>query len=248
MANMLSSMLRESRARRTYRYAQCGKEIGQGKTYYYKGSMPRGRGKRSDVQHFCYFCVWGNEHPEPEADGHPTLFNHLWVADVPSILLQAVVLVGEKTTEGRLIEAVGPAWKEIVRFTKEDPSFLFKIDPRKLEELIAGAYQKAGFTEVVLTPRSGDFGRDVIATRKDWGQARIIDQVKAYKPGHLVTAEEIRAWLAQQADRNATKGFVTTTSDFAPRIGGDPFIKPYMPYRIELINGDGLRKRLNELI
>jgi hypothetical protein len=64
---------------------------------------------------------------------------------------------------------------------------------RKLEEMIAAAYDKAGFDEVILTPRSGDLGRDIIASRKDWGRVRFIDQVKAYKPGHLVTAEEVRA-------------------------------------------------------
>jgi restriction system protein len=158
------------------------------------------------------------------------------------------VVLGGSTSEGDLIEAVAPAWLEIVRQLKVDPDFLFKIDPRKLEELIAGAYHKAGYTDVVLTPRSGDFGRDVIASRKDWGQVRFIDQVKAYKPGHLVTAEEIRALgHVLQADRNATKGFVTTTSDFAPRVREDPFIKPYLPYRIELLNGAALLERLRNI-
>jgi restriction system protein len=50
------------------------------------------------------------------------------------------------------------------------------------------------------------------------------------------------------SDQNATKGFVTTTSDFAPRISDDPLIKPHIPYRIELVNGAELIKRLGELV
>jgi restriction system protein len=50
-----------------------------------------------------------------------------------------------------------------------------------------------------------------------------------------------------QADQNATKGIVTTTSDFAPRIVEDKFIKPFLPYRIELVNGVRLLQHLVEL-
>ena len=47
-----------------------------------------------------------------------------------------------------------------------------------------------------------------------------------------------------QSDHGATKGIVTTTSNFAPRIINDPFIAPFIPYRLELVNGDDLRKRI----
>jgi restriction system protein len=47
-------------------------------------------------------------------------------------------------------------------------------------------------------------------------------------------------------DQKATKGIVSTTWEFAPRIEEDPFIKPHMPYRLELVNGDGLIKRFEE--
>ena len=45
----------------------------------------------------------------------------------------------------------------------------------------------------------------------------------------------------------ASKGFLTTTSDFAPRIIDDPLIKPFIPQRLELINGENLMARLQEL-
>jgi restriction system protein len=60
----------------------------------------------------------------------------------------------------------------------------FEIPPHQWEEITAGAYKRASFDDVTLTPRSGDHGRDVIAIKKALGFVRIIDQVKAYKPPH----------------------------------------------------------------
>jgi restriction system protein len=100
---------------------------------------------------------------------------------------------------------------------------------------------------VILTPQSGDLGRDVIAVKKGIGSVRVIDQVKAYKPDHLVTAEDVRALVGVvQLDR-ASKGFLTTTSDFAPRIKTDPLLAQVMPHQIELINGEMLLKNLDEI-
>src|SRR5208337_40847 len=74
------------------------------------------------------------------------------------LLLQAVIVPGKNTSDGRIIESVAPAWLEIARLMQRDPSAIYQIDDRKWEEIIAGAYKKAGFEEVILTPRSGDFG------------------------------------------------------------------------------------------
>lgn len=165
-----------------------------------------------------------------------------------NILLQAVVERGDRMPEGDLIEAVAPAWLEIVRLIQKDPGFLYKIDPRKLEEIIAGAYERAGFDSVVRTPRSGDLGRDVIAVKHGRWSVRFLDQVKAYRPGRLVTANDVRAMLGViQADQNTSKGVITTTSDFAPRIKEDLLLKPYLPHRIELINGSDLIEHLSSI-
>lgn len=90
-------------------------------------------------------------------------------------------------------------------------------------------------------------GRDVIAVKYGIGSVRVIDQVKAYKPGHLVTANDVRALMGVLQNDGAAKGFLTTTSDFAPKLKEDPLIVPFMPSRLELINGSMLLKRLEEL-
>jgi hypothetical protein len=45
----------------------------------------------------------------------------------------------------------------------------------------------------------------------------------------------------------ASKGFMTTTSDFAPRLREDPLIVPWIPSRLELVNGSQLLLRLKDL-
>ena len=165
----------------------------------------------------------------------------------PAILLQAVIVPGAKTTEGQLIEAVALPWFDIIELLEKDPSIAFQISDRKWEELIAGAYERARFDSVILTPRSGDFGRDVIAEKRGLGVVRVIDQVKAYKPPHLVTANDVRALMGVLQTDGASKGFVTTTSDFAPKLREDPLIIPFIPSKLELINGEQLRERLIQL-
>lgn len=164
-----------------------------------------------------------------------------------SVLLQAVVEFGDKSSHGQVIVAVAPLWFEIAKMIEKDPSLMYQITPRKWEELIAGWYEAYGFDEVILTPQSGDLGRDVIAVKRGVLSVRIIDQVKAYAPGRLVPANDVRALLGVLgSDRAATKGLVTTTSDFAPKIETDELISPYLPTRLELVNGTELLRRLSE--
>jgi restriction system protein len=163
------------------------------------------------------------------------------------LLLQAVVVPGERTNEGKLIEAVTIPWFDIIASLAQDPDIAFQIPPEKWEEIVAGAYRRAGFDEVTLTPRSGDYGRDVIAIKKGLGCVRVIDQVKAFKPSHLVDADDVRALMGVLQTDGASKGFLTTTSDFAPKIRTDPLIAPLIPKQLELINGTMLLNRLQEL-
>jgi restriction system protein len=143
-------------------------------------------------------------------------------------------MLGDRTREGVLVEAVALPWFEILDVILRNPDGLYQIDPRAWEEIIAGAYSRAGFDDVVLTPRSADKGRDVVATKHGVGSIRIFDQVKAYKPGHLVTAEEVRAMLGViTGAQNVSKGVITTTSRFTPRITEDEYIRPFIPYRLE---------------
>jgi restriction system protein len=69
------------------------------------------------------------------------------------------------------------------------------LPPEKWEEIIAGAFKRARYDEVILTPRSGDHGRDVIAVKHGVGCVKIIGSVKAYKPGNLVPYDTVRSLI-----------------------------------------------------
>jgi restriction system protein len=164
-----------------------------------------------------------------------------------NLLLQTVIVPGPQTSEGKLIEAVAVPWFDIIALLQKDQNVAYQLSWEKWEEIIAGAYKQAGFDEVTLTRRSGDHGRDVIAIKKGVGSVRVIDSVKAYTPPHRVNANDVRALIGVLQGDGASKGFVTTTSDFAPRIKTDPTIIPWIPSRLELINGKMLIMRLEEL-
>ena len=169
-----------------------------------------------------------------KAKQNPTQFD-----TIPALLMQAVVVAGDTTTEGQLIESVALPWFEIIALIQKEPDTIHQLDWRKWEEIVAGAYREQGF-DVILTPRSGDKGRDVIAT-SSLGRVRLIDQVKAYSPGHLVTADDVRAMVgALTLESNVSKAVIRTTSSFAPGVMKDPDISRMLPYRLELKPRDQL--------
>jgi restriction system protein len=137
----------------------------------------------------------------------------------PHIVLHSLIIPGERTDEGQLVEGVGKLWFEILRRFRDNPDRMYEIDWREWEEIVAGAYKTGGWETVILTPRSGDKGRDVIATRGDWGQLRflLLDQVKAYGPSQLIGPDEVRQMAGVLLlEPAATKAIITTTSDFTP--------------------------------
>lgn len=167
---------------------------------------------------------------------------------LPSLILQGIITPYDKTDEGKLIRTIAIPWSMIVNHLKRDWTLAYQISSDKWEELVAAAFDRAGYDEVTLTPRSGDYGRDVIAVKKGMCSIRIIGSVKAYKPGHLVKHDDVRALAGVLlGDHQASKGIITTTSSFAPNIIQDPFLKLLMPYRLELMDGKSLQKWLEEL-
>lgn len=162
-------------------------------------------------------------------------------------ILKTVVNPEKGLDAGRLVAAVALPWFDIVNLLQREQNAAYEIPPDKWEEIIAGAYKNAGYEEVILTPRSGDYGRDVIAVKKGIGQIRVIDQVKAYKPPHLVTANDVRALIGVLESDGASKAFLTTTSDFAPVLRDDPLVRKWMPSRLGLTGRVDLFNQLAEI-
>jgi restriction system protein len=156
----------------------------------------------------------------------------------PGVLLSAIITPGENTPEGLIVEAVAAPWFSIVNLLERDPNAVYQFDWRQWEQIIAGAYTEAyPGAEVILTPRSGDKGRAVIATvtLPGIGRVRYFDQVKRYSADHRVSADEVRALVGVlYVESNVSKAIITTTSTFAPGVETDENLKRLMPTRLEL--------------
>jgi restriction system protein len=158
----------------------------------------------------------------------------------------AILIPDRPTDEGLLIRSVGAAWIEIARTLGNDWSDAFKIDPRRWEEILAGALDKEGFN-VTLTPRSKDHGRDVIARKGGVGSMRILGSMKAYAPDRVVGRDHVHEVLGVVTAEGATKGMIVTTSEFAPQLRDVPGLAAAIPDRLELINGEQLQEWLKRL-
>jgi len=164
-----------------------------------------------------------------------------------SVVVTPESAVSNEPSGGRLIAAISPLWDTLVPMLRKDWPSIHRITPETFEELVATAYDKEGY-EVTLTPRSGDHGRDLIAVRRGLHSIKIIGSAKRYTPGHLVEYDDIRALLGvMYGERNASKGVLITSSDFPPLVLHDPFIAPFVPYRLQLINGSELKSWIFDL-
>jgi restriction system protein len=165
----------------------------------------------------------------------------LSVARSPDVLMWFPMVAHLRSVpEGKLIGKPTVPWFELQRQLAKDAEFLFWFAqyPRKFEEFIAGMYHLDGWNDVILTPRSGDYGRDVIATTYGSCSVRVLDSVKAHSRGKLVRHTDVRDMFGVIcADPRASKGAITTTSDFEPRIAVSPQLAPFIPYRLQLRNG-----------
>lgn len=169
-------------------------------------------------------------------------------AEIASLVIQGIIIPERKTEDGLLIKSYGLVWQELARRLSADWSIALQLKPDQWEEMLAGAFKKAGYDEVTLTPRSRDYGRDVIAIKGGVGCVKIIGSVKAYKPGHLVGYDDVRALLGvMSSELDVSKGIVATTSDFPLLIEKDRFIAPFLPTRLELLNGERLQGWLAQL-
>lgn len=164
------------------------------------------------------------------------------------LAVTSIILPDRATDEGVLIASTTFAWRAIAKALEKDWTLALQLTPRQWEEIVAGAFKEEGFDEVTLTPSSADGGRDVIAVKRGRGALKVIGSVKRYKPGNLVTYDDVRALMGVMlGEPDASKGVLTTTSDFPPNLGRDRQISALLPTRLELINGAELQQWLSDL-
>jgi len=105
----------------------------------------------------------------------------------------------------------------VLRAVLLDPRHLRRLTPRQFEEFTAEILDTLGFEDVLLTPRSGDGGRDVIASRRvDGIPLTFYFECKKYAEDNKVQLESLRALLGVVAHHSteANIGVLVTTSTF----------------------------------
>jgi restriction system protein len=182
---------------------------------------------------------------QPPAMSFPPLWRR---QPSPSLTVTSIIIPEGTASSGLLVKANSAVWNAIANALGNDWSLALQFAPRQWEEIVAGAFEKAGYDEVVLTSRSRDHGRDVIAIKRGIGSVKVLGSVKAYSPGRNVEYDDVRALMGViGSERDTSKGIITTTSGFPPLIETDPLISPLLPTRLELIDGARLQQWLKDL-
>lgn len=101
----------------------------------------------------------------------------------------------------------------------KNPEAMHALGAREFEEFIATLIDKLGFEDVVLTPRSGYKGRDILAAKKVHGISILFAfECKRYSPSRPIGPDIARALLGviSHGQTQVTKGVLVTTSYFSP--------------------------------
>lgn len=120
------------------------------------------------------------------------------------------------TGSAKSIVVVSNVSDELLRRLAEYPDDRFSIDPRIFEETVAELLSRMGY-DVVLTPRSGDKGRDVIAAlATPTAPVLMLVECKRYARDRKVGPEPISRVWSRIFDDKANMAMVVTTSSFTP--------------------------------
>jgi HJR/Mrr/RecB family endonuclease len=98
-----------------------------------------------------------------------------------------------------------------------DERHLHRLAPREFEEFVADMIHQLGFRDVLLTPRSTDGGKDVVASKLVHGiPITFYFECKKYAASNKVQLDTLRALLGTVAhnSRAANIGVLVTTSTF----------------------------------
>ncbi|HEX7243868.1 MAG TPA: restriction endonuclease [Longimicrobiaceae bacterium] len=132
--------------------------------------------------------------------------------------------------------------EELLFALRGDPGLLYRLPPRKFEELVAELLTRQGY-EISLTPISRDGGKDVYAaTKTDLGSFLYLVECKRFAPDHPVSVGVVRSLYGVVEAERATAGIVATTSYFT---SGAAEFQQSVSYRLSLQDYLGIKKWLD---
>jgi restriction system protein len=105
--------------------------------------------------------------------------------------------------------------RDVARRLALEPELLYRLHPRRFEEVIAEILRDMGF-DIALTPETRDGGRDIFALyRMPFGSLLTIVECKRYSPHRPIGPDVVQRllWVADNRDK-ASHAMVATTSSF----------------------------------
>ena len=116
--------------------------------------------------------------------------------------------------EKALVSDLGLGASELISVFSQNPQLLYEITAGEFEEVVAEIFRRHGF-EVLLTPKTRDGGRDIIAIQRVLGiPSKFIIECKRYKKDRPVGVGVVRSLFGVQSQEGANKSIVATTSHF----------------------------------
>ncbi len=104
--------------------------------------------------------------------------------------------------------------EELLKYLSKHPEFIYKLSPRKFEEVVAEILKDFGF-DVKLTPQTRDGGKDILAYFKNEVTSFLtFVECKRYAPDRPVGVDIVRNVYGVQKIHKANKSLIVTTSHF----------------------------------
>lgn len=137
-------------------------------------------------------------------------------------------------------------FEELATYLKKQYHDIFKLTPRRFEELVAHIFCDLGY-ETRLTQQTRDGGHDIVLLEREGPGDQIIVECKRYKANNHVSISIARQLLGVQVQMKAKRSIIVTTSKFTKpakefsneiSTGSGSFV-------MDLIDGDRLLEYLN---
>jgi restriction system protein len=136
------------------------------------------------------------------------LEGHLYdLKDSPSLTKAEIITVVKPT--------IVTANQGMVEALKKRPEDIFRLSPRRYEELVAELLRDMGF-EVEVTPATRDGGKDILAYFKtNCGTFLSLVEAKHYRSDRKIGVELVRTLYGTLCDYQANSAMMVTTSSFS---------------------------------
>ncbi|MBS0155133.1 MAG: restriction endonuclease [Nitrospira sp.] len=146
-------------------------------------------------------------------------FNELWSAaaegdHAKELLFEDLFRPSLPSLRRDIVQVSNDTWDRIIQELARQPQDLFRLNPRRFEELVAQLLERDGL-RVQLTPKTRDGGRDILAFHHGAaGQHLYLVECKRYAQNKPIGVELVRSLYGVVEHEKATAGMLVTTSRF----------------------------------